>query len=86
MTFECQIEKVTSITGPQTFKHLDLTWKPMLKMVLQKTDGSGEYSPLVFSLKEKQGKRDHGKLNFCKSIGSQSSHVLYILQRHELRL
>nr|XP_039270172.1 dynein intermediate chain 3, axonemal-like [Styela clava] len=53
------IDKKISETGPQTFKHLDLTWKPLLKMVFQKIDGSGEYSPLVFSLKERQGVRDH---------------------------
>lgn len=31
-----------------------------MKMLLQKLDGSGEYSPLVFSLKERHGVRDHG--------------------------
>ncbi|XP_072552313.1 dynein axonemal intermediate chain 3 [Salminus brasiliensis] len=37
---------------PSTFKHLDLTWKPLLRVTLPKVDGRGEYSPLKFSLRE----------------------------------
>ncbi|XP_078488528.1 dynein axonemal intermediate chain 3 [Ciona intestinalis] len=43
----------------QVFKHLDLSWKPLLKLSMAKTDSSGDYSPLKFSLTEKQGVRDH---------------------------
>ncbi|XP_078264204.1 dynein axonemal intermediate chain 3 [Rhinoraja longicauda] len=38
---------------PNTFKHLDLHWKPMHKVTLPKIDGIGEYSPLMFSMGEK---------------------------------
>ncbi|KAL7863998.1 hypothetical protein AOLI_G00154180 [Acnodon oligacanthus] len=37
---------------PNTFKHLDLTWKPLIRVTLPKIDSSGEYSPLKFSLRE----------------------------------
>ncbi|XP_028667360.1 dynein axonemal intermediate chain 3 [Erpetoichthys calabaricus] len=35
---------------PDTFKHLDLTWKPLIKVALPKLDGGGEYSSMKFSL------------------------------------
>ncbi|KAM7011894.1 dynein axonemal intermediate chain 3 [Tautogolabrus adspersus] len=35
---------------PETFKHLDRTWKPLLRISLPKLDTSGEYAPLKFSL------------------------------------
>ncbi|XP_030289808.1 dynein axonemal intermediate chain 3 [Sparus aurata] len=35
---------------PDTFKHLDRTWKPLLRVSLPKIDTSGEYIPLKFSL------------------------------------
>ncbi|XP_046905383.1 dynein axonemal intermediate chain 3 [Hypomesus transpacificus] len=37
---------------PNTFKHLDLTWKPLVRVALPKIDTSGEYSPLKFSLQD----------------------------------
>ncbi|KAF5901430.1 WD repeat-containing protein 63 isoform X1, partial [Clarias magur] len=37
---------------PDTFKHLDLIWKPLFKVTLPKTDAAGEYSPLKFSLRD----------------------------------
>ncbi|KAM9444629.1 dynein axonemal intermediate chain 3 [Clarias gariepinus] len=37
---------------PDTFKHLDLSWKPLFKVTLPKTDTVGEYSPLKFSLRD----------------------------------
>ncbi|CAK8676252.1 unnamed protein product [Clavelina lepadiformis] len=43
----------------QTFKHLDLTWKPLLKLSATKMDSSGDYSPLKFSIPEQQEFRDH---------------------------
>ncbi|XP_076849702.1 dynein axonemal intermediate chain 3 isoform X2 [Brachyhypopomus gauderio] len=38
-----------------TFKHLDLTWKPLFRVTLPKLDTSGEYSPLKFSLRACKG-------------------------------
>ncbi|KAI7793969.1 putative WD repeat-containing protein 63 [Triplophysa rosa] len=35
---------------PDTFKHLNLTWKPFIRVSLFKIGSSGEYSPLKFSL------------------------------------
>ncbi|CAB1323949.1 unnamed protein product [Coregonus sp. 'balchen'] len=37
---------------PNTFKHLDLTWKPLVRVSLPKIDTSGEYSPLKISLRD----------------------------------
>uniref|UniRef100_A0A8C7NFB2 Dynein axonemal intermediate chain 3 n=1 Tax=Oncorhynchus mykiss TaxID=8022 RepID=A0A8C7NFB2_ONCMY len=37
---------------PNTFKHLDLTWKPLIRVSLPKIDTSGEYSPLKISLRD----------------------------------
>ncbi|XP_060792642.1 dynein axonemal intermediate chain 3 [Neoarius graeffei] len=35
---------------PKTFKHLNLTWKPLFRVTLPKVDGPGQYSPMKFSL------------------------------------
>ncbi|XP_048354037.1 dynein axonemal intermediate chain 3 isoform X3 [Sphaerodactylus townsendi] len=37
---------------PTTFKHLDLSWRPLLKLSLPKSDTGGEYSPVKISLRE----------------------------------
>nr|XP_056700726.1 dynein axonemal intermediate chain 3 [Euleptes europaea] len=37
---------------PTTFKHLDLSWRPHIKLSLPKTDTGGEYSPVKLSLRE----------------------------------
>ncbi|KGL73318.1 WD repeat-containing protein 63, partial [Tinamus guttatus] len=37
---------------PDTFKHLDLTWKPLIKINLCKSDTSVDYSPIRISLTE----------------------------------
>ncbi|XP_077981205.1 dynein axonemal intermediate chain 3-like [Glandiceps talaboti] len=43
---------------PTTFKHLDLSWKPLLRLPLARLDGgSGEYGPTRISIKERQGDR-----------------------------
>ncbi|XP_052258483.1 dynein axonemal intermediate chain 3-like isoform X6 [Dreissena polymorpha] len=42
---------------PDTFKHLDLTWKPMLKVHLHKSEPGGDHAPTKFSIAEKQGDR-----------------------------
>ncbi|XP_013408046.1 WD repeat-containing protein 63 [Lingula anatina] len=42
---------------PNTFKYLDLTWKPHLKVTLMKSEPGGDHSPIKFSIQEKQGDR-----------------------------
>ncbi|XP_039509013.1 dynein intermediate chain 3, axonemal isoform X2 [Pimephales promelas] len=37
---------------PNTFKHLNLTWKPLIRVTLPKIGSSGEYSPLKFSFRD----------------------------------
>lgn len=37
-----------------TFQHLDLSWKPLLKVTAHRIRGSGEYSPTQFSIEEVQ--------------------------------
>ncbi|XP_047443492.1 dynein axonemal intermediate chain 3 [Mugil cephalus] len=44
-----QKTQVTPFIIPETFKHLDRTWKPLFKVSLPKIDTSGEYAPLKFS-------------------------------------
>ena len=41
--------------GYNQFKHLDLSWKPLLKTTVQRLRGTGEHSPLKFSISEVQG-------------------------------
>lgn len=40
-----------------TFKHLDLTWKPVLRVTVSHLSGGGEFGPSVFSISERQGAR-----------------------------
>ncbi|KAK2157176.1 hypothetical protein LSH36_196g03010 [Paralvinella palmiformis] len=40
---------------PDTFKHLDLTWKPMLKVNLYKSEPGGDHAPTKFSISERHG-------------------------------
>ncbi|XP_068176515.1 dynein axonemal intermediate chain 3 [Antennarius striatus] len=40
----------TTSGAPDTFKHLDRTWKPLIKVSFARIDTSGEYTPLKFSL------------------------------------
>ena len=35
-------------------------WRPFLKLSMLKSEESGEFSPLQFAMREKQGFRDHG--------------------------
>nr|KAG5698305.1 hypothetical protein BaRGS_017007 [Batillaria attramentaria] len=42
---------------PNTFRHLDLQWKPMLKMHLSKSEPGGDHAPIKFSMQERQGDR-----------------------------
>uniref|UniRef100_A0A8C8GUP5 WD repeat domain 63 n=1 Tax=Oncorhynchus tshawytscha TaxID=74940 RepID=A0A8C8GUP5_ONCTS len=47
---------------PNTFKHLDLTWKPLIRVSLPKIDTSGEYSPLKISLRDNTCDNHTGKV------------------------
>nr|XP_033478376.1 WD repeat-containing protein 63 isoform X2 [Epinephelus lanceolatus] len=40
---------------PDTFKHLDQTWKPLFRVSLPMIDSSGEYAPRKFSLEHYTG-------------------------------
>ncbi|XP_071342532.1 dynein axonemal intermediate chain 3 isoform X2 [Trachinotus anak] len=44
-----QKTQMTPYSVPDTFKHLDRTWKPLFKVSLPKIDISGEYAPLKFN-------------------------------------
>ncbi|XP_063795014.1 dynein axonemal intermediate chain 3 isoform X2 [Pseudophryne corroboree] len=37
---------------PDTFQHLDLIWRPLIKTSISKLDAGGEYSPIKVSLRE----------------------------------
>ncbi|KAF7696329.1 dynein axonemal intermediate chain 3 isoform X2 [Silurus meridionalis] len=37
--------------APNTFKYLDLSWKPLFRVTFPKIDSAGEYSPLKLSLR-----------------------------------
>ncbi|XP_060088116.1 dynein axonemal intermediate chain 3 [Heteronotia binoei] len=57
--FQISVEKkkddkiVTCLSEvPTTFKHLDLSWRPHMKLSLPKSDTGGEYSPMKISIKE----------------------------------
>ncbi|KAM4549120.1 dynein axonemal intermediate chain 3 [Odontesthes bonariensis] len=43
-------QKTPTCIIPETFKHLDRTWKPLFGVSLPKMDTGGEYAPLKFSL------------------------------------
>ncbi|XP_070688343.1 dynein axonemal intermediate chain 3 [Pempheris klunzingeri] len=47
-----QKTQLTPYSVPDTFKHLDRTWKPLFRVSLPKIDTSGEYAPLKFSLEQ----------------------------------
>ncbi|KAK0069497.1 WD repeat-containing protein 63 [Biomphalaria pfeifferi] len=42
---------------PATFKYLDLTWKPLLRVTLAKSEPGGDHAPIKFSIQEKQKER-----------------------------
>ncbi|XP_031139846.1 WD repeat-containing protein 63 isoform X1 [Sander lucioperca] len=44
------MDQKTPYSVPDTFKHLDRTWKPLFRVSLPKIDTSGEYAPLKFNL------------------------------------
>nr|XP_020458559.1 WD repeat-containing protein 63 isoform X1 [Monopterus albus] len=44
-----QKTQLTPYSVPETFKHLDTTWKPLFRVSLPKIDASGEYAPLKFN-------------------------------------
>ncbi|CAH1773609.1 unnamed protein product [Owenia fusiformis] len=42
---------------PNTFKHLDLVWKPHLRVFLSKAEPGGDHAPTKFTIQERQGDR-----------------------------
>ncbi|XP_058494774.1 dynein axonemal intermediate chain 3 [Solea solea] len=44
-----QKTQMTPYSVPDTFKHLDRTWKPLFRVSLPKINTSGEYAPLRFN-------------------------------------
>uniref|UniRef100_A0AAV2KRL2 WD repeat-containing protein 63 n=1 Tax=Knipowitschia caucasica TaxID=637954 RepID=A0AAV2KRL2_KNICA len=40
-----KVDPTSPYSAPETFKHLDRTWTPLLRVSLPKTEGSGEYAP-----------------------------------------
>lgn len=42
---------------PATFRHLDLVWRPFLKVHLFKSEPGGDHNPTCFSIHERQGDR-----------------------------
>ncbi|KAM4642787.1 dynein axonemal intermediate chain 3 [Discoglossus pictus] len=50
ITGEKPLENPNAI--PETFKHLDLTWKPFIKATIPKNETNGEFSPLKISMRE----------------------------------
>ncbi|KAM7388182.1 hypothetical protein PAMP_024376 [Pampus punctatissimus] len=45
-----QKPQMSPYSVPDTFKHLDRTWKPLFRVSLPKISSSGEFAPLKFSL------------------------------------
>ncbi|XP_068445744.1 dynein axonemal intermediate chain 3 isoform X2 [Clinocottus analis] len=44
------VDQKTPYSVPDTFKHLDRTWKPLFRVSLPKIETSGEYASLKFSM------------------------------------
>ncbi|XP_033096889.1 WD repeat-containing protein 63-like [Anneissia japonica] len=42
---------------PSTFKHIDLTWKPVIKIPISRIEGNGDYAVTCVSIQERQGDR-----------------------------
>ncbi|XP_062921139.1 dynein axonemal intermediate chain 3 isoform X1 [Mobula hypostoma] len=61
---------------PNTFKHLDLHWKPMHKVTLPRIEGNGEYSPVRISMREKCTDRinEQSQLHLLKDKGENEEY------------
>ncbi|XP_069795495.1 dynein axonemal intermediate chain 3 [Narcine bancroftii] len=61
---------------PNTFKHLDLHWKPIHKVTLPKIEASGEYSPMRMSMREKCTDRvnEKAQLHLLKGKGENTEY------------
>uniref|UniRef100_A0A3B5AIP0 WD repeat domain 63 n=1 Tax=Stegastes partitus TaxID=144197 RepID=A0A3B5AIP0_9TELE len=63
---------ITPYIVPETFKHLDRTWKPLLRVSVPKINTSGEYAPLKFSLEHYTSNsntgRNSGLISFSATI------------------
>ncbi|XP_059839705.1 dynein axonemal intermediate chain 3 isoform X2 [Hypanus sabinus] len=61
---------------PNTFKHLDLHWKPMHQVSLPRIEGNGEYSPIRISMREKCTDRinEKSQLHLLKEKGENTEY------------
>ncbi|KAK6180530.1 hypothetical protein SNE40_012670 [Patella caerulea] len=57
---------------PNTFRHLDLTWKPLLKVQLHKSEPGGDHSPVKFTIQEKQGRKSNKGGDLIEKESGQS--------------
>ncbi|KAJ8376399.1 hypothetical protein SKAU_G00069790 [Synaphobranchus kaupii] len=63
---------------PNTFKHLDLSWKPLIRVNLPKIDSSGEYSPLKFSLRDSSENQPGSNVDKSQqNVGNSEGKVEY---------
>ncbi|CAF1214774.1 unnamed protein product, partial [Didymodactylos carnosus] len=51
-------EVINPLGVPLTFKHLDLSWKPLLRVTLANAESGPDFAPRKFSIREQQGDRD----------------------------
>ncbi|KAH9523462.1 WD repeat-containing protein 63 [Bulinus truncatus] len=59
---------------PDTFKYLDLTWKPLLRVTLAKSEPGGDHAPTKFSIQERQGeKQSTGGKSDTKDVDTHKS-------------
>merc|ERR1719494_7809 len=65
-----------TLNDGSTFKHLDLTWKPLLRATVQRMRGSAEYSALRFSIKEVQDNSKKSKAVEVPEEEKVSSHEM----------
>lgn len=45
----------SSLTNTTAFKTLDLSWRPLMKVHLHKSEPGGDHNPTCFSISEVQG-------------------------------
>ncbi|XP_064189536.1 dynein axonemal intermediate chain 3 [Anguilla rostrata] len=63
---------------PNTFKHLDLSWKPLFRVNLPKIDSSGDYSPLKFSMMDSSENQPGGGIDKSnQNVGNSEGKVEY---------
>ncbi|KAM4738895.1 dynein axonemal intermediate chain 3 [Anableps anableps] len=63
-----QKNPMTTYSVPETFKHLDRTWKPLLRISLSKVKPKGEYVPMKFTFEHDILSTDKDKENKLTEI------------------